>query len=91
MQIARNEFLSYLESGKSITANEARNMFGVENVADMVYRLRNQGVPVYTNRTESNSFEYRLGSPSAKFQRQMATRHKARARRALYAEALSVN
>jgi hypothetical protein len=91
MQTARNDFLTFLQKGQSITANEARSMFGVNNIADMVYRLRNEGYAVYTNRTESNGFEYRLGSPSDKFKRQMATRHKARARRALYSEALSAN
>ena len=91
MQTARNDFLNHLQSGKPITAAAARRMFGVENVADMVYRLRNEGFAVYTNRVGGNEFEYRLGAPNQKFQSRMKTRHKARARRALYAEALSAN
>lgn len=89
---AINSMLSHLLNGNQITAAQARSMFKVDNVADVVYRLRNEGVVVYTNRYTTSrgrkTFAYRLGSPSQRYLNSIESRHKARARQALYTEAL---
>lgn len=94
MVSARNSMLRYLSRGEQVTTKQARTMFKVSNVADLVYRLRNEGVPIYTNRVTTSrgeeTFAYRLGNPNQSFLRNTKSRHVARARRALYAEALSV-
>lgn len=89
----RQSFQSYMaRTGENVTAKQARTMFKVDNVADLVYKMRNEGVPVYTNRKTLKSgeqvFAYRIGEPNPSFMHNMKSRHKARARRALYAEAL---
>lgn len=93
MVSARNSMLRYLSRGEQVTTKQARTMFKVSNVADLVYRLRNEGVPIYTNRITTSrgeeTFAYRIGSPSQSFLRNLKSRHVARARRTLYAEALS--
>lgn len=90
---ARMSFLSYLSRGEQVTTKQARTMFKVSNIADLVYRLRNEGFPVYTNRVTTSrgeeTFAYRLGAPSNAFARNRASRHVARARATLYTQALS--
>jgi len=90
---ATDKFYNYLNSGKACTTEQARKRFGVKNVAHIVYVLRNSGVPVYTNRRTlrngEEQFEYRIGTPSDKFLRNMKNRKRDRARRALYENALS--
>lgn len=90
---ARSSFLKYLMRGESVTTKQARTMFKVRNIADLVYRLRNDGIPVYTNRVTTSrgeeTFSYRIGVPNQLFVRSRNSRHVARARRALYTEALS--
>jgi hypothetical protein len=85
--------LNYLSRGHQVTANQARTMFKVENVADLVYRLRNEGASVYTNRvTLSNgtrTYAYRLGAPSNQFEKYFNTGHVARARKTLYRDAIT--
>ena len=85
----------YLTVNKQVTARAARTMFKVENVADLVYRLRNQGVSIYTNRAVlsngNKTFMYRLGEPSQAFLGHMKSRHIARARQTLYRDAIAVN
>jgi hypothetical protein len=92
MMSARSSFLNYLSRGEQVTTKQARTMFKVSNVSDLVYRLRNEGVPIYTNRVTTSrgeeTFAYRIGTPSQSFVRNMQSRHIARARRALYADAL---
>lgn len=90
---ARMSLLSYLSRGEQVTTKQARTMFKVSNVADLVYRLRNEGFSIYTNRVTTSrgeeTFAYRLGTPSRAFLRNRASRHVARARQTLYAQALS--
>lgn len=89
---AIESFYQYLEKGNSVTTRQARTLFKVKNVYDLAYRLRNEGVPVYTNRVKTsrgdNTFAYRIGRPSKRFESCLASGHKARARQALYADAL---
>jgi hypothetical protein len=57
--------LNYLKSGYDITTNQARNRFGITNVAARVYDLREEGFPVYTNMKKINGEKvhvYRLGT-----------------------------
>jgi Helix-turn-helix domain len=90
---ALESFHRYLASGNRVTTRQARTLFKVENVADLAYRLRNEGVPVYTNRVTTSrgheAFAYRIGEPSRAFLGHMESRHIARARKALYRQALS--
>ena len=85
---------NYLAKGNEVTSRAARTMFKVSNVADLVYRLRNKGVAVYTNRTTlsdgTETYAYRLGTPSQAFENYLSTRHIARARKTLYRDAINV-
>lgn len=85
---------NYLADGNTVTPRQARTLFKVENVSDLVYRLRNNGVSVYTNRVTTSRGEktiaYRLGTPSEQFVKYFETGHKARARKTLYRGAISV-
>ena len=92
---AINSMLVYLATNKQVTTAQARSMFKVNNVADVVYRLRNEGFSIYTNRVVNSrgkeTFAYRWGTPSNSFQKNLNSRHKARARKALYNEAIASN
>jgi len=89
---AINSMYNYLANNKQVTSRAARTMFKVENVADLVYRLRNEGVAVYTNRVTNSRgekvFAYRIGTPSEAFVKNFESRHIARARKTLYREAI---
>lgn len=92
---AVNSMFDYLKSGRSVTTRQARTLFKVSNVADLVYRLRNEGAPIYTNRVTTSrgekTFSYRLGMPSSAFQGYADSGHRARARKTLYRDAISVS
>ena len=91
---AINSLLNYLYAGNTVTTKQARTLFKVDNVADLVYRLRNEGVSIYTNRVTTSrgekTFAYRLGNPSRAFVSYFDNRHVARARKTLYRNAISV-
>lgn len=90
---AIRSFHNYLMNGNTLTTNQARTLFKVKNVHDLAYRLRNEGVPVYTNRVTTSrgetTFAYRIDKPSKRYESCVSSGHKARARKALYAEALT--
>lgn len=92
MSAIRSMF-AYLAKGNSVTTRQARTMFKVKHISTLAYRMRNAGVPVYTNRVTTSrgveSFEYRIGSPSEAFLRNLESRHVARARKTLYRQALA--
>ena len=94
MSNALNSFVSYLADGNEVTTRQARTLFKVENVADLVYRARNEGISVYTNRVTNSRgqkvFAYRLGNPSTAFSNYLESGHIARARKTLYRNAISV-
>jgi hypothetical protein len=57
--------LNFLANGRDITTNQARQAFGIQNVAARVYDLREDGYPIYTNRKNINGHTvnvYRLGT-----------------------------
>ena len=91
---ALNSFVNYLDHGNTVTARQARTLFKVKNVADLVYRARNQGVSIYANRTTLSdgpkTFTYRLGNPSTQFEKYLDRGQVARARKTLYRDAISV-
>jgi hypothetical protein len=95
MSNALNSFVSYLVDGNQVTSRQARTLFKVENVADLVYRARNEGISVYTNRITNSRgekvFAYRIGNPSAQFEKYLDQGHVARARKTLYRDAISVS
>ena len=68
-------------------------MFKINNIANAVYVLRNEGHVIYTNRVTLSdgrqAFAYRMGQPSRAYTQNMKSRHVARARRTLYSKALS--
>ena len=91
---AIDSLLNYLSKGNTVTVKQARTMFKVQNVSDLVYRLRSEGHSVYTNRTETSRgdkvYAYRLGSPSQQFIKYLDQGHVARARKTLYRDAIAV-
>ena len=95
MSNALNSFVSYLADGNTVTSRQARTLFKVENVADLAYRARNEGISVYTNRVTNSRgekvFAYRLGNPSAQFEKYLNQGQIARARKTLYRDAISVS
>ncbi len=94
MSNALNSFVDYLARGNTVTSRQVRSMFKVDNAADLAYRARNEGISVYTNRTTlsdgTKTFEYRLGTPSAQFEKYLERGQIARARKTLYRNAISV-
>lgn len=95
MSTALNSFVNYLADGNQVTSRQARNLFKVENVADLAYRARNEGISVYTNRITNSRgekvFAYRLGNPSTAFGNYFGRGQVARARKTLYRNAISVS
>lgn len=90
---AIESMFNYLSNGNQVTSRQARTLFKIENVADVVYRLRNEGVAVYTNRVTlsdgTRTYAYRIGKPSQAFVKNMSSRHVARARKTLYRNAIA--
>jgi hypothetical protein len=90
---AINSIAVWLRNGNTLTVRQGRSMFKVANVSDVIYRLRNEGMPVYTNRITNSKgeevFAYRLGTPSEKFLRNLEKSRYGRARKALYVQALT--
>lgn len=90
---AIDSMLEYLAEGHRVTARQARTMFKVKHISTVVYRLRNSGVPVYTNRVTTSrgvkTFAYRIGTPSEAFLKNLNSRHIARARKTLYRGAIA--
>ena len=62
----RTEVLAYLKKGKTITPLEALRLFGCFRLADVIYKLRNQGHVIdmeLVQHGNGNQFAmYRLGS-----------------------------
>ena len=94
MSNALNSFVTYLARGNTVTSRQVRAMFKVDNAADLAYRARNEGISVYTNRTTlsdgTKTLSYRLGNPSAQFEKYLERGQIARARKTLYRDAISV-
>ena len=95
MSNALNSFVSYLSRGNEVTSRQVRSMFKVDNAADLAYRARNEGISVYTNRTTlsdgTKAYTYRLGNPSAQFEKYFDRGQVARARKTLYRRAINVS
>jgi hypothetical protein len=91
---AINSMFEYLSAGNTVTTKQARTLFKVNNVADVVYRLRNEGLSVYTNRVTTSrgekAFAYRIDTPSDAFVNYFENRHVGRARKTLYRDAINV-
>lgn len=62
------KLLKYLQSGRDITANQARAKFGITNVSARISELRKAGYAIYLNeKTTSGGYTikaYRLGTPT---------------------------
>ena len=55
--------LNLLNTGAEITWKTLRNKFDLQSPTQMIGKLRNQGVMIYTNRS-SKGVSYRVGTPS---------------------------
>ncbi len=87
MSNALESFVGYLTRGNTVTSRQVRAMFKVDNAADLAYRARNEGIAVYTNRTTlsdgTKTLAYRLGNPSAQFEKYLERGQIGRARKTL--------
>ena len=88
---ATKSILNYLSKGNQMTTRAARTMFKINNIANAIYVLRNEGHVIYTNRVTLSDgrqvFAYRMGQPSRDYTRSMKTRDVSRARQTLYRDA----
>ena len=95
MSNALDSFVTYLADGNTVTSRQIRAMFKVDNAADLAYRARNEGISVYTNRVTNSRgekvFAYRLGNPSAQFEKYLEQGKIARARKTLDRDAINVS
>ena len=55
--------LNLLSKGESVSWKTLRNKFDLQSPTQMIGKLRNQGVMIYTNKS-SNGVSYRVGTPS---------------------------
>ena len=58
------KILNFLRSGASISAGQARGLFGVTSLGARVSELRSDGYAIYTNVAKNGATIYRLGTPS---------------------------
>ena len=90
---ATKSILNYLSKGNQMTTRAARTMFKINNIANAVYVLRNEGHVIYTNRVTLSDgrqvFAYRMGQPSRAYTQSMKSRDVSRARQTLYQDAIS--
>jgi len=56
--------LNFLRSGQSLSAGQARGLFGVASLGKRISELRASGQPIYTNTAKNGTTVYRLGRPS---------------------------
>ena len=73
MKTSKQKMLDYLTRDSkynTFTVAQARNLFGVKNVAARINELRQEGYPIYTNtKTLKDGRQitfYRMGTPSRK-------------------------
>jgi len=61
----QSKLLAYLSTGHTLTSRDIVSGFGLTNPHDAIYKLRNQGHCIYSNRRAgSDTVEYRIGTPS---------------------------
>jgi len=63
-QSQTQKILNHLNSGKSLTAAQAKRLYGVKRMSARVLDLRQSGVPVFSSKSKAGTIAYRLGSPS---------------------------
>lgn len=66
---AKEKIINYLsKSDRGLTVNQARSMFGIQNVSARIDELRQEGHVIYTNskvRADGTRFNlYRMGKPT---------------------------
>ena len=47
---AKTRMLNALKTGRDISTKQARSNFGIQNVAARIYELREDGLPIFTDR-----------------------------------------
>lgn len=61
MKITKTEkLIAALESGKEKTSEQLAKRSGLINVSSTVHRLRNEGLPIYTNTKGSKGNKYQV-------------------------------
>ena len=50
--------------GNTVTWKSLRNTFDLKSPANMVGKLRNEGIMIYENKTSTGHVAYRVGTPS---------------------------
>ena len=50
--------------GNTVTSKSLRNTFDLKSPANMVGKLRNEGMMIYENKTSTGHVAYRVGTPS---------------------------
>ncbi len=67
----KNKIVNYLAKNRTLTVNQARAMFGVNNVTARIHELRSEGYTIYSNRKVKRNGNrvttYRLGIPSERY------------------------
>jgi Helix-turn-helix domain len=62
------KLLSFLKSGRDVTARQISGSFGLKNPHDAIHQLRSQGHCVYSNKATLSdgtiTTKYRIGQPS---------------------------
>ena len=62
------KLLSYLYTGKEVTARQISGSFGLKNPHGAIYSLREQGHCIYSNKAKladgTETTKYRVGRPS---------------------------
>lgn len=57
-QTQLNSIKAHLDSGKAITPIEALNLYGCFRLADVVFRLKKQGMNIETNIVKQNGKKF---------------------------------
>ena len=84
---------NYLAAGNSVTSRQARTLFKVKHISTITYNLRNNGVPVYTNRVVNSRGKkvcvYRIGAANKEFLSHLQHEDINAARKTLYRDAIA--
>lgn len=63
-QTQASKVLNFLRSGQSLSAGQAKGLFGVTSLGKRISELRSNGHAIYTNTAKNGKTVYRLGTPS---------------------------
>lgn len=58
------KIIKHLSAGKTLTAAQAKRLYGVKRMSARVLDLRQAGYPVLSGKSKAGTTSYRLGSPT---------------------------